>query len=225
MPKRPMIDRIFSSPMSWPNSDRKYCGRRRGRRRRREAAAATRARAGKPRLQPPAQGAAAVALGRAGAAPRPRARPAHACALRLPHPPHPCAPRTSSADWSSGSSSVRCWWYWPMRRWLCRFTMPSSGSSCPVMSLSRVDLPAPLGPTWRAGAGAGQGELRPRRSLQAAPSPPCPSCSCPRPPPPQQHTQPCRSSSAHNGHARVQVSAQVDVAVQHLVGAVAKGDV
>jgi hypothetical protein len=51
---------------------------------------------------------------------------------------------------------------------LCRFTMPSRGSSCPVISLSSVDLPAPLGPTWRgenkrgtAGRG-GEGEGRVR---------------------------------------------------------------
>jgi hypothetical protein len=29
-----------------------------------------------------------------------------------------------------------------MRRWLWRFTIPSTGSRVPTMSLSRVDLPA-----------------------------------------------------------------------------------
>ncbi len=48
----------------------------------------------------------------------------------------------SSGVKSMGSSSVRCWWYCPMRRWLWRFTMPSSGSRSPVISLSSVDLPA-----------------------------------------------------------------------------------
>ena len=45
------------------------------------------------------------------------------------------------------SSSVRCWWYMPSFRWLCRFTMPSKASRSPVISFSSVDFPAPLGPT------------------------------------------------------------------------------
>ena len=120
--------------------------------------------------------------------------------------------------------TVRCWWYWPMRRWLCRLTMPSIGSSCPVISLSSVDLPAPLGPTCGArhagtqGAGREQAHLprlqrAPRRAarricgVHAAAAQPSVMRS-------GKHTH--VHSSTHNGDARVQVSTQVDVAVQHL---------
>ena len=47
--------------------------------------------------------------------------------------------------WSS--TSTECWWYLPMSNAGWRVTLPLLAVSSPVMSFSRVDLPAPLGPT------------------------------------------------------------------------------
>ena len=49
-------------------------------------------------------------------------------------------------DWGSRTSTL-CWWYRPMDRFVCLLTLPTDGVKSPVMSLSSVDLPAPLGPT------------------------------------------------------------------------------
>lgn len=55
---------------------------------------------------------------------------------------HTCAwPAQTVFPTKQPPTLTRCWWYTPMRRWLWRLTMPSSGSSCPVMSFSSVDLP------------------------------------------------------------------------------------
>lgn len=65
----------------------------------------------------------------------------------------------SSGVISGSSRSVRCWWYMPMRRWLWRLTMPSTGSSCPVIRLSSVDLPVFFCFFFLAGVGVERGVL------------------------------------------------------------------
>mmetsp|Transcript_30406 Transcript_30406/g.76078 ORF Transcript_30406/g.76078 Transcript_30406/m.76078 type:complete len:223 (-) Transcript_30406:789-1457(-) len=56
--------------------------------------------------------------------------------------------RKKSMGWLPGSrTSTECWWYRPIDRCEWRLTVPRLGSTSPVMSLRRVDLPAPLGPT------------------------------------------------------------------------------